>query len=144
MSISGTLDVDGSITFGPDGSYTDELRWTGSGTLLMAEECLVIESTVTQCYRFNGFMAMLVSREIGASSVDCVEDAMTDGCTCAVRFDHVPSDISGMYTVADNVISTDTGAEYAYCVDGTTMRVTPKRFTEDTTTRQTGSVTLGR
>ncbi len=130
--VSGDLAVTGNWTFNEDGSMTDETSTTGEQDLALLAACLDVSGTVTTCDRVGAPLASL-----GFIEVTCADDAETGGCSCPatveqaggaalVSFDAMDS---GDYTIADNVLTISDGrneAQYAYCVEGDIMTVSPQ------------------
>jgi hypothetical protein len=144
VTATGTLTVAGTWTANGDGTYSDNTTTTGTETLELPTTCLDVSGTHTTCSRISAPLS-----SVGFDSVDCVDNAATAGCTCTCTIDQAgglgvgpmyPS-ASGTYTVAGNTLTITAGAqEYSYCVDGTTLTVTPVSVGRTATI--TGSVQL--
>ena len=130
--IDGALEVTGTLTLSDDGKVTDNTTTTGEAEIAMAAECLTLSGTVTTCDRLED---PILAR--GFATADCVDDAETGGCSCTASADQA----GGMgflsldywetanYTTADNTLTVSVFGdpwEYAYCVEETTLTMTPQ------------------
>jgi hypothetical protein len=129
--VVGTVAVSGTFTANADGTYTDATLTTGEETLDLPKTCLTLSGTQTTCKRIGGPL-----KSVGWSSVVCVDNATTMGCTCTATVEQTGGlgmvranpPTSGPYTVADNVLSLSDGVKetaYTFCVAGTTLTVSP-------------------
>lgn len=127
--ITGTLKVSGTWTAMADGTYVDGTTTTGQGTFELPPECLNISGTVTKCSRVGGVLAAA----IGFTSIECVDNMTTGGCTCTATADQAggmalisaEKPAMGRYMVESNVIAMSDPIEtkYDYCVAGTTLNL---------------------
>ncbi len=140
-----TLHVSGAWTASVDGTYTDELAWSGEEEFTLSAGCLQVSGTTTTCDRVGGVLTGVGYMEgLYYDAVTCLADATPGGCNCTAIIDHPASAATGTYTVAGNVITTSRGAEYAYCVEGNTLTLTPTKFAQDTSTTNTGTIVLSK
>ncbi len=143
----GTLEVRGTWTFHADGTHSDSTHWTGEKQFTIAPECLRM-ATQASCARLSASdipSAVGFFEGLAFSSVICVDDpAVPDGCVCTAIIDDERSGESGNYVAADGHLTTDGGAELAYCISGNTAIVTPQKWTEDTSMTTTGTLVLQR
>ncbi len=148
-----TLTVTGTWTANSDNTFLDNLTWTGELQYDLSAECLTVSGTTTSCDRLAsstlpglGFYEGLeVQQTDGVSCTEMVPGAdPPSGCNCTSVIEQVGSGESDTYSIADNVITTSNGAEYAYCVEGDTLTLTPTKFARDTSTTTTGTVVLRR
>lgn len=138
--VSGDLAVTGTLTFGADGSVTDETTTTGNQNLALLASCLDVSGTITTCDRVSAPLSSL-----GFADVECTPDETTGGCSCPatvdqssgmamISFDAIDT---GDYTAADNVLTITDGrneTQYTYCVEGDVLTISPQ------TVRATGPV----
>jgi len=139
-SVTGVLEVTGSWTANADGTFKDETVTSGDSQIGVPPECLNVSGTVTTCDRLGGAFQAL-----GYADVSCANATNGSGCTCAATVQQagglamltVSPRSSGTYTTANDVLTTSTGMDqqYAYCVTGNTMLMTPQ------TTGPTGALT---
>jgi hypothetical protein len=146
--VTGMLEVSGTWTANADGTFTDQTTTTGSSQLELPPECLSISGTVTTCNRLGGPL-----QSLGYASVTCVDAASGGGCTCAATVDQAGglamlafgAASSGTYTTANNVLSASGGSnanDYAYCVSGNQMVMTPQAT--GTTGTLTGTIVFAK
>jgi hypothetical protein len=137
--VTGTLQVSGSWEAKGDGTFTDQTTTSGEHVVELPAACLNVSGTVTRCNRVDGALQAL-----GYTSVTCADSA-SGGCTCTGTIQQMGSfgfvtDVSvrsGTYSSANNVVTTSAGqahTEYAYCVSGSTLTITPQ------TVSRTGTV----
>jgi hypothetical protein len=129
--IRGTFEVAGTWSAHTDGTFTDETTTSGDSQIDLPPECLNVSGTITTCDRLGGALQAL-----GYASVTCADAASGGGCTCLASADQagglamlsVGAASNGTYTVANNVVTTSAGSnnEYAYCVSGNTLVMTPR------------------
>ncbi len=136
---SGSLQVTGTWTANTDGSYVDNTVTTGSVKFNLAPACLVISNVPTTCEKVaNLFTAS------GWASASCSDTSGQCSCTATanqtggIGFVSYQAAASGAYTIAGNVLTTDSALKDSYCVAGNTLTITP---TNDPTV-VTGSVVL--
>jgi hypothetical protein len=125
--VTGSLELSGTLTLNADGTYVDDTTVTGESTLELPPSCLILSGTTTTCADISGPLG-----SIGYTTIVCVDNAATGGCTCEATVDQTgglafvsfDAGTSGNYTVADNTL-TITGfgdpVDYSYCVAGDTM-----------------------
>ena len=144
--VTGSLQVTGTWTANTNGTYSDGTTTSGDEQLTLAASCLVISSTQTNC----AGAASLLPSGLGFSELNC-PSATGGGCNCtgAVKqtgtlgFPSPAPTTSGNYTTSGNVITItgDSGdTQYAYCVSGNKMTMTPK----STNPTMTGAIVLQR
>ncbi len=126
--VSGSLMVTGMWTVTAEGMMvTDATTTTGTEHISMAPECLTVSGTTSTCAE--------VSRAFGAlgyASGTCTDAPAGGGCDCEAIVNQtggmglvaIPPFTSGMYSTAENVVTTTDGfteAKYSYCVAGNTI-----------------------
>jgi len=129
--LSGELEVSGNWTVAEDGTISDNTTTIGEIEIKLGSECRNVSGTTVNCGDVAGPLS-----SIGFTELDCV-DAVdgSGGCDCSgtvnqmggagyVTFD---ATTDGIYEVMDNVITTINliSVDYAYCIDGEFMHVTP-------------------
>jgi len=128
VSVTGSLQVSGSWTGNGDGTYADNTTTSGTEQITIPAACLFVSGTTTTCDRIGGPLQAL-----GYTSIDCV-DAAGGGCNCTATVQQTGSagllssdpQTSGNFTTPNNVVTTDSGAKYSYCVAGEKMTWTPQ------------------
>jgi hypothetical protein len=138
--VTGLLEVTGTWTARADGTFTDQTITSGDSQLELPPECLNVSGTITTCDRLGGAFQAL-----GYASVLCTDAASGGGCTCQASAEQagglamlaIGAPSMGAYSAANGVLTTSTGVdtEYAYCVTGNTLVMTPQ------TTGATGALT---
>jgi hypothetical protein len=128
--VTGNLEVTGTWTANPDGTYSDGTTTSGTEHFTLAPSCLVISSTPVTCSGAAGLLTAL-----GYASVTCTSTA-DGGCDCRGTVHQAggigsvspaPS-TTGNYTPSGNMvtISGDGGdAQYSYCATGSALTLTP-------------------
>ena len=141
----GSLQVTGTFTSNPDGTFSDNTTTTGSEQFTLAPSCMEISGTQVICSQIGrAFQA------IGYASATCTS-ATGGGCDCtaAVQQNGAMGTLSeylftnGTYSTSGNVVSTSDGAssaQYSYCVSGDTLSMTPQTTSPTTT----GTIVLKR
>jgi len=144
-----TLNVTGTWTAAGDGTYEDNLTWTGEQKFDLAPACLTVSGTTTTCDRMAssslpslGYIEGLIYDSVTCLPVDAASEPPPSGCNCTSAINQPGAASTGTYTIENNVITTSTGAEYAYCVNGNTLTLTPTKFALDASTTNTGTVVL--
>ncbi len=140
-SVAGTLQVTGAWSARSDGTYVDKTTTTGKEQITLPAACLNISGTTTTCTRIASLLVAL-----GYETSSC-GDATGGGCTCWVSVNQIgwpgiptpDAMTSGKYGTAANVLSLDNEADYAYCVSGSSMTLTPQGL-RGTRQSVTGSV----
>lgn len=137
--VTGMLAVSGTWTANPDGTFMDQTTTSGDSQIELPPACLNVSGTTTTCDRLGGALQAL-----GYSLVTCIDATSGGGCTCTATADQTGGlamvafgpPQSGTYMTANNVMTTSANSttEYAYCVTGNTMVVTPQ------TTGKTGTL----
>ncbi len=131
--VTGALEVTGSWTANADGSFTDGTTTSGTSEIELPADCLNVSGTTTTCDRLGGALQAL-----GYATVTCVNAASGGGCTCSATAAQTgglgmlafgaPS--SGTYATGMDVVTTTAPSgsttEYAYCVSGERMIMTPR------------------
>jgi hypothetical protein len=144
--MEGALEVSGTITFGDDGKVTDNTITTGEGVVAMPAACKTLSGTTVECERLEGPFT-----NIGFATAECVDDAETGGCSCAVTADQaggmaflsIDAWTSANYTTADTTLTVTVFGdpwEYAYCVEDTTLTISTQTVSRAGTL--TGTVAL--
>jgi hypothetical protein len=144
-AVTGTLQVSGTWTANPDGTFTDNTVTSGTETLELGPPCLNVSGTTTTCPRLAGAVQAL-----GFSAVTCAANTATGGCTCSATVQQsagmgvVPQypSASGSYTTAGNLLTISADQSYSYCASGATLTMTPQSTVRTTTV--TGSIVLQR
>jgi hypothetical protein len=143
-SVTGSLQVTGTWTANADGTYSDNTTTSGDEQITLPPSCLNVSGTTTTCERIGGPIQAL-----GYASVTCTS-AASGGCTCAAVVQQtgglgllsVDPSTSGGYTTPSNVLTTDSGPQYPYCVSGNKMTLTPQSpTTTGTVAFQSGGTT---
>jgi hypothetical protein len=106
----------------------DNTTTTGSMTFPLAPSCLVISSVQVECSNMG-----TVFTALGWATSACAIDAAGQ-CWCKVTADQRGgmgvvspwASNSGSYKTSSNVLTVDDEVEYAYCVSGSTLSMTPK------------------
>ncbi|RYZ05377.1 MAG: hypothetical protein EOO73_20355 [Myxococcales bacterium] len=132
VATSGKLEVTGNLTIGADGMFSDNTSTTGEVALELPAECLDVSGTVTTCDKISSPLG-----SAGFDSVECVDSTTTTGgCTCTGKIKQTGSMAwllfdpakTGTYEAMNNSLklaSSIKTVEYAYCVEGNFMKVTP-------------------
>jgi len=147
-SISGSLQVSGTWTANANGTYTDATTTTGTATVLLEAGCLMLSGTMVTC---DGINSPLTA--VGFSDANCVNAPTGGGCVCTANVNHMGSigwmtldpQKSGNYTTSGNTLTMDGAANYAYCVAGSELTLTPQPtgFTASGTIKLQQSSTSG-
>lgn len=142
--VVGRLEVSGALTANADGSFTDTTTTSGESQIELPASCLNVSGTVTSCDRLDGALQAL-----GYSTVTCA-DAAGGGCSCTATvqqaggmgFVVLGAQAGGTYTATDDVFAVQgrSPREYAYCVSGSTLTMTPRGMS--TTGALTGTIVL--
>jgi hypothetical protein len=131
--VTGSLEVTGTWTANADGSFTDGTTTSGASEIELPADCLNVSGTTTSCDRLSGALQAL-----GYATVSCVDAASGGGCTCSATAAQTGglavvvfgAASSGTYETAENVVTTANpnggSTEYAYCVSGDTLVMTPQ------------------
>ncbi len=128
---SGSMEVTGTWTLNGDGTIVDETQTLGQQQIDLPAACLDVSGTHTTCDRVGAPLSGL-----GFASATCTDDAATGGCSCPAMIDQVGGAAlvsltplkKANYTVADNVITVSNGrteTQYAYCVSGASLILSP-------------------
>jgi len=130
-SVTGLLEVSGTWTANADGTFMDQTVTSGDSQIAVPPECLNVSGTVTTCDRLGGAFQAL-----GYAEVTCADAPSGGGCSCIATAEQagglamltVGPPSSGTYAVANDVLTTSTGVDtdYAYCVSGNTLVMTPQ------------------
>jgi hypothetical protein len=138
MKVTGSLQVTGSWTATSDGRFSDDTITAGDEQIVVPNQCAFAGTTV-HCRDFNQPLQLL-----GYSSATCVDAPNgMDMCSCpavvnqsggAGLVSYYPEPArSGQFTTSGNVLTTDTGTQYSYCISGNTMTWTPQSATPTVT-----------
>jgi hypothetical protein len=122
---TGSITVSGTWTGMAGGMYTDNTTTSGQLAMELPAACLEVSGFMAECDR-------LVFDPIGLTSVVCVDNAATMGCTCTATINQMggigaisrDASTSGTYTTADNKVvmsALEVDTEYSYCVAGNTL-----------------------
>jgi non-reducing end alpha-L-arabinofuranosidase len=124
---TGSLKVTGTWTANANGSYTDKTTTTGSMTFPLSQDCLTVSSTPVECSKISS-----VFTAAGWSTATCATEGGQCKCTATVEqkggigvINPWASDM-GDYKVSGSTLNTDEHIDYAYCVSGDTLTLTPK------------------
>lgn len=142
----GTLEVSGTITFGADGKITDGTTTMAQATAEIPASCLIISGTETTCDRMDDPL-----KNRGYTTAECLDNAETGGCSCTasaeqtggMAFLSIDAWTSANYAAADNTLTATVFGdpwEYAYCVEETTLTMSPQTVSKIGTV--TGTVAL--
>jgi hypothetical protein len=128
--VTGVLEVAGAWTANADGTFTDNTTTSGASDIELPPECLNVSGTITTCDRLDGALQAL-----GYASVICADSA-SGGCSCTgtiqqlggMAFVALGAPRSGTYTTSNDVVAVPgrSPREYAYCVAGTTLTMSPQ------------------
>ena len=138
--VTGSLLVTGTWIANANGTYSDNTTTSGTEQITLPASCLQLSGTTTTCERIFG-----VLQGLGYDSVSCTS-AASGGCTCPAIVKQtgglgvLSSDplTSGNYKTSGNVVTTDDGRQYSYCVSGNKMTWTP----QGTSPTTTGTITF--
>ena len=111
-TVTSNVTQSGTVSFGADNVYTENITSSGSGTVTFPASCLS-EFQITSCDQLS-------SAEDG---VTCTGNP-SSSCACNVTIDET-SNNTGTYTTSGNTVTTTTGdgtTVIEYCVDGSTMK----------------------
>lgn len=133
--VTGSLEVTGTWTARSDGTYADNTTMSGNEQLTLPTSCLRFSGSRITCEQLGGALLSL-----GYAAVSCTEVA-GGGCACSAVVRQtggagvisLDARTSGDYKAWDNVVRTDSGAQYSYCVSGNTMTWTPESPSQTTT-----------
>jgi hypothetical protein len=143
---SGSMTVTGTLTLNVDGTISDATNTLGQQQVDLPASCLDVSGTHTTCDRVGAPLSGL-----GFASAACTDDAVTGGCSCPAVIDQIGGAAlislrpmkDANYTVADNVITVSNGrveTQYAYCVSGSALIMSPVSVTKAGTL--TGTIVL--
>jgi hypothetical protein len=128
--VTGALEVSGTWTANPDGTFTDTTTTSGDSEIQLPPDCLNVSGTTTTCDRLDGALQAL-----GYASVTCANAAI-GGCSCTgsveqmagMAFVVLGAPARGSYTTANNVLTTAgrNPRDYSYCVSGNRLTLTPQ------------------
>jgi hypothetical protein len=131
VPVTGSLEVTGTWTANPDGTYSDETTTKGSMSFPLSSACLTVSSASVECSKMEGAFTAA-----GWTAATCETDAGGE-CHCSATADHaagiglvspLPSK-GGKYTTSGSGLTmegADETSEYSYCVSGSTLTLTPK------------------
>ena len=143
--ITGSLQVTGTWTANPNGTYMDNTTTSGDEQLTLASACLVISSTQTDC----GGAASLLKSVLGYSDLNC-PSAAGGGCNCSGTAKQTgtigllspgPADKRQLHDLgqrAHNFGRLGRHVKYSYCVSGNKLTLTP----QSTKPTMTGTIVL--
>jgi hypothetical protein len=143
-TVTGELQVTGTLTTNADGTYKDDTTTTGSAKFELAAGCLVISMATIDC---KGAATAIESA--GFTAANCTA-AAGGGCSCTAMVNQKGSlgtptstpGTEGNHKSAANVLSLTTDAgdkNYGYCASGGNLTVSPQT---GTATIITGSIAL--
>lgn len=127
VPVTGSLQVTGTWTAQPDGSYVDATLTKGSMTFPLAPSCMSVASTPVRCSDMGAvFMAL------GWTDTMCSQSG--DQCFCKAQTTlagalGMPSPFAaerGGYAVSNNLLTVGKQAQYSYCVASSKATLTPK------------------
>ena len=126
--VTGSLQVSGTWTANANGTFTDNTMTTGTEQLTLPAECMTLSMSPVTCERLAGVMGSYYD------TATCV-DASGGGCTCTGTVKQMgtlgvvstAANTDGNYTTASNTITiTQDSTQYAYCVAGGKLTLTPQ------------------
>lgn len=127
-SVTGSLQVSGTLTANADGTITDHTMTTGEEHFSFSAACQTISSTPVSC---EGMASSI--QALGYSAVTCTG---TSGCTCSATIAQPGGlgivlsspTVKGNYSVKNNVVTVmgDVDTSYGFCVSGSTLTLTPQ------------------
>ncbi|HET6150386.1 MAG TPA: hypothetical protein VFH68_22795 [Polyangia bacterium] len=122
-SVSASVKITGTLSFGSDLTYEAHGMITGSESILYPAACLTTAQGVTiTCDQLTQFLA-------GTRIATGKCTASNGGCSCNLAIGPQSSDESGTYTVSGGILTTTpTGrapATSGYCVQGNRFDYTP-------------------
>jgi hypothetical protein len=128
VPVTGALQVSGTWVASGD-KYVDKTTTWGDETLTLPPSCLVISGTTVSCVS----MGSLLGGSLGYSTMNCTA-AANGGCTCSAKVKQAGGmgllsfdpQIDGHFTTSGGALTTDTDAQYDYCVSGKSMSWTPQ------------------
>ena len=133
--VEGSLQVTGTWTAKPDGTYFDGTTTSGNEQITLPASCLIVAGTAVTCEKLAPVFSAL-----GYLATTCTAD-VSGGCSCSATVDQIGgvglvspyAQSSGTFKTSGNVVTTDDFAQYPYCVSGNTMTWTPKTTSPITT-----------
>ena len=136
--------VTGSTTFTADLTYSSTTTVNGNVIVTLPAACLRQNGVTLSCAQLQDALESSLA-DSNFSSARCSASAGS-GCACTIGLLPISSTTSGTYstTPAGVLKQTDTGgtsSSSAYCVQGSTMTLSPEPMTVTTTS---GSITLTR
>jgi hypothetical protein len=146
LPVTGTLEVSGTWTANADGTYADDLSWSGIEQLTVPAECGAAGATPVTCDRLvTSLMGLGYYEGLEYASLGCEGEYLYDyGCSCLGVVEQNQDSEGGTYSVSADVVTTSGGLEFSYCVAGNTMIMTPLAWSPDTSMTPTGTVVLQR
>lgn len=145
VPVTGHLEVTGTWTANPDGTYFDQTLTSGTEQIVVPSSCLSITGTPITCAQMAQALAYL-----GYVSTTCMTTG--DECTCEADIQQSGSmgaitaarAIEGDYSVADDTLTVTDEYEdktYAFCASSTELSVRPLSTSRGTLT---GAIELER
>jgi hypothetical protein len=140
--VTGTLQVTGTWTAKADGTFVDGTTMTGNEQLSLPSDCKILSKAAVTCDRIGS-----VIQGGYYDTVTCVDDTASGGCACSGTVNQTGSmgfvtsnpQTDGNYTTASNTITnTQDSTQYAYCVAGNKLTLTP----QGTSPTVTGTIVL--
>jgi hypothetical protein len=127
--VSGALQVSGTWAATAVGRYTDKTTTLGEESLTLPPSCLRVAGTSTTCEK----LAQVLAASLGYSAMVCTS-AADGGCACSAKVNQygglglVSPDpqTGGSFKTSGDVLTTDIGAQYDYCVSIDSMSWTPR------------------
>jgi hypothetical protein len=128
LPVTGALQVTGTWTAKPNGTYVDNTTTTGGATFPLSSSCLTVSSVSVECSRMAS-----VFTAVGWSAATCASDA-GGKCNCSVKANQTGglgvvspwASNEGTYRTSGNGLTIDDSVDYTYCVSGNTLALTPK------------------
>jgi hypothetical protein len=117
--IQSALTETGTVTFGADGTVTEDLTGTGTLREVVPSTCFEVLGT---CAEIDARYQMVVGQGV-YTSAGCAS-AASGSCECSAAF-RTTATVSGTYTTSGSTLTlmntTNTSSPASYCVQGSTM-----------------------
>jgi hypothetical protein len=124
------LDLEGTISFKADGTYTASTTLSGSVAEILPKSCLTVRGVTLTCAQLN---QVLRSAQVSGTaqaptpSFTC-SDASGGGCACRTAVEQQNTTSSGRYGTSGTVLTQTRGAtidQSDYCLDGSGLHLAP-------------------